>query len=76
MLHNDSPLFEQVILRVSEDIGIEASIIEQYSLQPFALNVQAAERTLIDIVFALADYYLGDAVHKFHGIMSGGARIL
>ncbi len=29
MLHNDQPLFEQVILRVSEDTGIEASIIEK-----------------------------------------------
>ena len=29
MLHNDPSLFEQVILRVSEDTGIEASIIEK-----------------------------------------------
>lgn len=29
MLHNDTPLFEQVILRVSEDSGIEASIVEK-----------------------------------------------
>lgn len=29
MLHNDQSLFEQVILRVSEDTGIEASIIEK-----------------------------------------------
>lgn len=29
MLHNDQALFEQVILRASEDTGIEASIIEK-----------------------------------------------
>jgi len=38
--------------------------IEQYSLHPFELNVQTAERTLIDKVFALGDYYLSDAVHE------------
>lgn len=39
-------------------------MIEQYELQPFELNVQAAERTLVDKVFALGDYYLSDAVHE------------
>ena len=32
--------------------------IEQYSLEPFELNVQSAERTMIDKLYALADYYL------------------
>lgn len=41
-----------------------ADLIEQYGLQPFALDVQTAERTLIDKVFALGDYYLCDAVHE------------
>ena len=39
-------------------------LIEQYSLQPFELNVQTAERTLVDKVFALGDYYLCDMVHE------------
>ena len=39
-------------------------LIEQHALQPFELNVQAAERTLVDKVFALGDYYLSDAVHE------------
>lgn len=39
-------------------------LIEQYGLQPFALNVQTAERTLVDKVFALGDYYLCGAVHE------------
>lgn len=40
------------------------NLIEQYNLRPFELNVQAAERTLIDKVFALGDYYLSNAVHE------------
>jgi hypothetical protein len=39
-------------------------LIEQYDLQPFALNVQSAERTLIDKVFAVGDYYLSGAIHE------------
>ncbi len=39
-------------------------LIGQYGLQPFELNVQTAERTLVDKVFALGDYYLSDAVHE------------
>ena len=33
-------------------------LIDQYGLAPFELNVQTAERTLIDKVYALGDYYL------------------
>ena len=33
-------------------------IVEKYDLQPFELNVQTADRTLIDKLFALGDYYL------------------
>lgn len=33
-------------------------IIEEYGLAPFELNVQAAERTLLDKLYALGDYYL------------------
>lgn len=33
-------------------------VIDQYDLQPFELNVQTADRTLIDKLFALGDYYL------------------
>ena len=32
--------------------------IKQYNLEPFTLNVQTAERTMIDKMYALADYYL------------------
>ena len=42
--------------------------IEQYSLEPFELNVQSAERTMIDKLYALADYYLAGttAEHSRH----------
>ncbi len=32
--------------------------IEQYELQPVTLKVQAAERTLVDKLYAVADYYM------------------
>ena len=43
-------------------------LVEQYDLQPFELNVQTAERTLIDKVYALGDYYLSGAIqaHSRH----------
>lgn len=42
--------------------------IEQYSLEPFELNVQSAKRTMIDKLYALADYYLAGttAEHSRH----------
>ena len=42
--------------------------IEQYSLEPFELNVQSAEHTMIDKLYALADYYLAGttAEHSRH----------
>lgn len=36
----------------------ETELIEKYELMPFMMNVQALERTYIDKVFALCDYYL------------------
>lgn len=44
------------------------SIIEQYNLQPFELNVQTAERTFVDKLFAIGDYYLSRNVteHSRH----------
>ena len=41
---------------------------KQYDLEPFELNVQAAERTMIDKLYALADYYLAGTIaeHSRH----------
>lgn len=33
-------------------------IISEYNLEPFDINVQAAERTFVDKIFAICDYYL------------------
>lgn len=43
-------------------------VIEKYSLQPFKINVQTADRTLVDKVFALCDYYLSGRIteHSRH----------
>lgn len=59
MLHNDSPLFEQVILRVSKDTGIEASVIEKDHY--VTLFPQRIVTQLPNIIFkggtSLSEYY-------------------
>lgn len=35
-----------------------ADIIEEYSLQPFKMQVQSLSRTFVDKIFALCDYYM------------------
>lgn len=43
-------------------------IITQFSLEPFKLNVQGVERTFIDKLFAVGDYYLDNRIleHSRH----------
>lgn len=43
-------------------------IIELYDLSPFVLNVQTTDRTFVDKLFALGDYYLADTIqgHSRH----------
>ena len=43
-------------------------LIKEHELEPFTVKVQSAERTFIDKIFALADYYLSDKVteHSRH----------
>ncbi|MCD8201552.1 MAG: nucleotidyl transferase AbiEii/AbiGii toxin family protein [Clostridia bacterium] len=36
----------------------QSNVIEEYDLQPFPLAVQTLDRTLVDKIFALCDYYL------------------
>ena len=38
-------------------------IIMLYDLSPFVLNVQTTDRTFVDKLFALGDYYLADTIH-------------
>lgn len=40
------------------------NLIAEYGLEPFNINVQSAERTLIDKLYALGDYYLSEAVQE------------
>lgn len=40
------------------------NLIAEYGLEPFGINVQSAERTLIDKLYALGDYYLSDTVQE------------
>ena len=40
-------------------------IVKEYGLEPFEMNVQSLERTFIDKVFALCDYYMNDDL-KMH----------
>ncbi|MCF0232805.1 MAG: nucleotidyl transferase AbiEii/AbiGii toxin family protein [Enterococcus sp.] len=39
-------------------------LIEEYGLNSFRMNVQGLERTLIDKIFAICDYYLLDDLHR------------
>jgi hypothetical protein len=42
----------------------EPEIIETYGLAPFTMSVQAIERTMIDKIFALCDYYMQGRPHR------------
>ncbi len=47
-------------LRMTEQEGLA----EEFDIVPFEVTTQAIERTLIDKVFALCDYYLSDKVER------------
>ena len=40
MLHQDRENFEQVILKVSEDTGIDASIVEKKSIYLYVITTE------------------------------------
>lgn len=46
-----------------KSIGRE-DIISEYNLEPFELNVQAVERTFVDKLFAICDYYLNGKIDE------------
>ena len=61
--------FPTVLLPVNNYIGkmmkTEApEFLDIYGLRPFEMKVQGLERTLVDKVFAVCDYYLQDKVKK------------
>ncbi len=40
-------------------------IIDRYGIYPFELQVQSLERTFIDKIFAIGDYYLSDRIMEY-----------
>ena len=52
-----------VIYDYLKSIGRE-DIISEYNLEPFELNVQSVERTFVDKVFAICDYYLDGRIDE------------
>lgn len=40
-------------------------IADEYELRPFTMNVQSIERTLIDKVFAICDYYMQGKIKRY-----------
>ncbi len=61
--------FPTVVMPVTNYIGkmmeTEApEVIEKYNLGSFEMKVQGIDRTLVDKVFAICDYYLDDKVEK------------
>ena len=50
---------------ILEALGVdEKELISAYDLQPFPMRVQSLNRTLIDKIFALCDYYLQGKAHR------------
>jgi len=54
----------QSLYRYSSQNGFD-ELIEEYKLFLFELNFQTAERTFIDKVYAVGDYYLSGKVSKY-----------
>lgn len=52
------------IYRFLKEKGMD-NLIEEYELQPFNLKVQTLERTFIDKLFALGDYYLTEKTNGY-----------
>ncbi|MDO4304127.1 MAG: nucleotidyl transferase AbiEii/AbiGii toxin family protein [Bacillota bacterium] len=40
-------------------------IVDEFELYPFTMNVQTIDRTLVDKVFAICDYYLQDKTKRY-----------
>lgn len=56
------------------------TVIREHGLEPFKINVQGADRTMVDKLFAIGDYYLSGTtdehsrhiydIHKLAGIIN------
>ena len=69
-LAGQTPSFPSIKASIQSFVGeyLESlgrkDLVEKYELQPFEINVQSLERTLVDKTYALCDYYLS---HKCKG---------
>ena len=52
---SEQEIYNYIYRALSEE---EPELLEKYSLNPFVMKVQAIERTLIDKIFAICDYYM------------------
>lgn len=50
--------------KILKPIADEKELFSAYDLQPFPMRVQSLNRTLIDKIFALCDYYLQGKAHR------------
>ena len=55
ILFHEMPV-ESMLVEVLKDR--HTNMIEEFSLQPFEMKVQSIERTFIDKIFAICDYYM------------------
>lgn len=42
----------------------QENLAEEFDLMPFEINTQTIERTLVDKIFAICDYYLSDKIER------------
>lgn len=52
-----------IIYDYLNEMGSEA-VIEKYELKPFEIRVQTLDRTLVDKVFAVCDYVIGERIER------------
>lgn len=70
-MHHDKEVFEELIIGAANELAITTNVIEKdyyvtitLDLIPFEITTQTIERTLVDKVFALCDYYLEDKIER------------
>lgn len=56
-------LVDSYVYQLLKDENMD--IVDKYNLQPFTMNIQELERTFIDKVFAICDYYLQGKIKRY-----------
>lgn len=54
---------QTIISEYLEEKGLK-KIINEYDLKPFCIHIQSIERTFVDKVFALCDYYISSRIEE------------